>query len=93
MTQRAQIKCINKVPRQDPNESITHVGGYGNGPWKLTLQDAIGRIERREWQFYVNVSGKEANVVVSVSRAGNKYLRTESDNSTTNNLLSLPECP
>lgn len=93
MANTAQITCINKIPRNDPNESITHVGGRGSqGPWRLTLADAIGKIERKEWQFYVAVNGKSVWVVVATSRAGNKYLRTEADNSTTNNLLSLPEC-
>lgn len=93
MVQRAQIKCINKTPRSDPNESITHVGGVGTVPWKLPLADAIGKIERREWEFFVNTAGREVKVIVAISRANNKYLRTEADDSTTNNLLSLPECP
>lgn len=94
MAHHAQISCINKVPRSDPNESISYVGGIANGSrWKLTLADAIGRIERGEWQFYVNVRGNSTWVVVAVSRAGNKYLKTQADDSTSNNLLSLPECP
>lgn len=94
MAHQAQISCINKVPRNDPNESISHVGGIANGTrWKLTLADAINRIERGEWQFYVSVNGKTTWVVVAVSRAGNKYLKTEADGSTSNNLLNLPECP
>jgi hypothetical protein len=93
MANTAQITCINKIPRNDPNESITHVGGQSiDGRWKLTLADAIGRIERGEWKFYVAVNGKSVWVVVAISRAGNKYLKTEADSSTQNNLLSLPEC-
>lgn len=94
MSNQAQISCINKVPRNDPNESITHVGGVANGTrWKLTQADAIGRIERGEWRFYVSVNGKSTWVVVGISRAGNKYLRTEADSTAANNLLHLPECP
>lgn len=93
MAKTAQITCINKVPRNDPNESITHVGGFITSAWKLTLDDAIGKIERGEWNFYVHVGGKSVWVVVATSRAGNKYLKTEADSSTSNNLLSLQECP
>ena len=75
-----------------PHERITHVGGRG---WKLTQEDAIGKIERPEWNFYVALPGtnKTVWVEIGVSRFGNKYLRTQGDNDEHNNLLSLPECP
>ncbi len=90
----AQIKCINKNPRVDAYHAITHVGGFASSQWKLTLADAIGKIERSEWDFYVDrPSGDRVRVVVAVSRFGNKYLKTEADGDEPNNLLSLPECP
>ena len=92
ITQTAQIKCINKDPRQDRYHAITHVGGYGTTRWKLTLDDAIGRIERREWDFYTMADGHRANVIVAI-RNGRKYLKTTADYDTPDNLLSLPECP
>lgn len=93
--QKAQIKCVNKRDRQNPHERITHVGGFGKTTWKLTQEDAIGKIERREWDFYVTLpsGGKEVWVEVAVSRYGNKYLRTVGDSDERNNLLSLTECP
>ncbi|MER9462092.1 MULTISPECIES: DUF3892 domain-containing protein [unclassified Mesorhizobium] len=94
MTQSAEISCINKNPRLDPYHAITHVGGFQGKQWKLTLDDAIGKIERSEWAFHV---GKtiltQVDVVVAVSPYGNKYLKTERDGKEPNNLLSLPECP
>ena len=94
MAQNVQISCINKTPRQDPNESITHIGGRNpdGTSWRLTLDEAVKGIEGGRWKFYVHVGGKSAWVVIAVSRAGNKYLRTEADSATNNNLLSLPEC-
>lgn len=89
----AEIKCINKIPRDNPWDRITHVGGYGTKPWKLTQEDAIGKIERNEWGFYVMQAGKRVDVVVAKSRFGNKYLKTTADGENPNNLLSLPECP
>jgi hypothetical protein len=94
-TQTAQVKCVNKQDRFNPYERITHIGGYGASRWKLTQEDAIDKIERREWSFYVVLPGstKSVWIEVGVSRYGNKYLRTEGDDDTRNNLLSLPECP
>lgn len=93
MAQTAEIKCIKKQPRVDPYHAITHVGGYGSSPWKITLAEAISYIERGEWAFYVNRPvGDIAWVEVAVSRYGNKYLKTVADNDEPNNLLSLPEC-
>lgn len=91
-TSTAQIKCINKNPREDRYHAITHVGGYGSSQWKLTLDDAIGKIERGEWDFYTMANGHRVNVVVA-SRNGRKYLKTEADHDTPDNLLSLAECP
>lgn len=94
MATRLQIKCINKNPRFDPYNAITHVGGYTDRPWKYTLQDAIRFIERGEAQFYVELNiFKQVDVIVATSRAGNKYLKTTADGDAPNNLLSLPECP
>lgn len=94
MTTNVHIDCINKIPRNDPNESITHIGGKNSdgSRWKLTLADAIAGAEAQKWRFYTSVNGKSVWVVVAISRAGNKYLKTEADSSTSNNLLSLPEC-
>lgn len=91
-TKTAQIKCINKNPREDRYNSITHVGGYVNEQWKITKDDAIGMIERREWSFYTMAGAHRVWVVVAV-RNGRKYLKTEADHDTPDNLLSLPECP
>lgn len=88
-----QIQCINKSDRYNPWERITYVGGYSNGRWKYTQQDAIAKIERGECKFWVDANGKSVWVVVGVSRHGNKYLKTEADGDDPNNLLNLPECP
>jgi len=91
-TQTARIGCINKNPREDRYHSITHVGGYTDRQWKITKDDAIGKIERREWSFYTMANGHRAEVIVA-TRDGRKYLKTTADYDTPDNLLSLPECP
>lgn len=92
-----EITCINKSDRPNPHERITHVGGSsggeGGGAWKLTQEAAIQGIESGKWSFFVTHGGRRVNVIVAVSRFGNKYLKTEADGEQPNNLLSLPECP
>lgn len=93
MTQIAQISCITKQPRNDPYTRITAVGGVHNGQrWRITLDDAIANIEAGAWQFYTLVGGHRRPVQIA-TRLGRKYLRTDADYDTPDNLLSLPECP
>ncbi len=51
MANTVQIKCINRTERMSPHERITHVGGYVSSQWKITLNDAIGKIESGEIVF------------------------------------------
>jgi hypothetical protein len=89
-----EIVCVNKSDRPNPHERITHVGGRnGDGTrWWITQQQAIDGIEAGKWSFFVNRGGGTVNVVVAVSRFGNKYLKTVADGEQPDNLLSLPEC-
>jgi hypothetical protein len=92
MTQRAQISCINKRDRHNAHERIQNVGGYGTKQWKITEEEAIAFIEKKEWEFYVSVNGRTVDVEVA-KHEGRKYLKTTADGYAPNNLLSLPECP
>lgn len=44
-----QVTCINKQPRNDPYEGITHLGGAG---WKATREQVIRAIETKTDTFY-----------------------------------------
>ncbi len=91
-----RIDCIKKQPRNDPYRQITHVGGPNNDGtrWRITQDRAIELIENGRNSFYVEEPvGDRVEVIVAVSAAGNKYIKTENDGDEPNNLLSLPECP
>ncbi len=83
-----QVMCINKTPRQNPHEGITHLGGDG---WKWTREAVIDSIERLSNTFFTLASGKRASLAV-VSGPNGKYLRTHADGQWNDNLLALPEC-
>ncbi len=93
MAMRHQIGCINKNNRSDPYTRIARIGGVSGGErWSLSLDDAISGIESGRWEFYTQVGGHVREVQV-VTRNGTKYLRTDADRDTPDNLLFLPECP
>lgn len=94
MPERHEVLCVKKSDRANPHERITHIGGRNadGSNWRLTQQEAIASIEAGKWSFFVSRGGRTANVIVSTSRYGHKYLKTENDGEQPDNLLSLPEC-
>lgn len=85
-----EVTCINKQDRQDPTQSITHLGGKD---WHNTQQAVINAIENKTHRFYVERSHHDKVwLVVARSRHGNKYVKTEADGEAPNNLLNLREC-
>jgi uncharacterized protein DUF3892 len=85
------VGCINKQPRQDPHEGITHLGGPGGGGWRWTRQQVIESIENGSNTFHTSVGGRRAEVGV-VNGPNGKYVRTHADGIWNDNLLALPEC-
>lgn len=84
-----QVTCINKQPRNNPYEGITHLG---NSTGKWTRQQVIEWIESKANTFFTLVDGNRGNIGV-VEGPNGKYLRTYADGKWNDNLLSLPECP
>src|SRR3989442_1448078 len=63
-----QVTCINKQPRQDPHEGITHLGGPGGGGWRWTPQQGIDSINTKVNTFYTMAGGKRAEIGVVQGR-------------------------
>jgi hypothetical protein len=83
-----RVTCINKQPRHNAYEGITHLGGYG---WKWTRQQVIDSINQRTNTFYTLVNGNRGDIGV-INGPNGPYVRTYADGQWNDNLLSLPEC-
>lgn len=83
-----RVTCINKQPRNNPYEGITHLGGIG---WKWTRQQVINAINAKTDSFYTYENGNRAEIGV-VNGPNGDYLRTYADGKWNDNLLALPEC-
>lgn len=82
-----EITCI--VPdSSDPGSRIDAVGGPG---WQKSEDTVIAEIDGGA-EYYTNAVGVRADVVVMRDK-DTPYLRTHPDQTTANNLLSLPQCP
>jgi Protein of unknown function (DUF3892) len=82
-----RIGCVIPDPK-DPDHRIAAVGGtFG---WTESEETVIGEIEDGA-NYYVEVDDQRVEVVVA-ERDGRKYLRTDPDKTTKNNLLALPRC-
>jgi hypothetical protein len=89
-----QVMCINKRGgHYNPHERIQNIGGVNSGVrWKHTEDQAIRNIENGTHRYYTSAGGRSVWVVVAVHQ-GRKYLKTEADGYSPDNLLALPECP
>lgn len=83
-----RVKCINKQPRNNPHEGITHLGG---ADWKWTRDEVVRSIESKTNTFHTLEGNKRADIGV-VNGPNGKYVRTYADGQWNDNLLALPEC-
>ena len=87
---RLHVTCINKHPtHQDRHHRIQSIGGTWG---KHSETDAIKHIEGGVNSYYTTGGGSEAKVIVVTHSSAKKYLKTDADSTTKDNLLSLPEC-
>lgn len=84
-----EITCI--VPdSNDPDNRIDSVGGKD---WIKSEDVVIVEIDSGAESYFVEIDGARVSVEVRERSNGTKFLRTDSDETTANNLLSLPTCP
>jgi hypothetical protein len=88
---RYHVTCINKHPtHQDRHHRIQNIGGTWG---KHTQADAVYNIDNHIHTYYTTGGGETAEVITAThSPSGTKYLKTNKDTTTKDNLLSLPEC-
>ena len=95
MVARYQIGCITTDNGADTVEAITHVGGHGLMPWRVTVADIMRLIESRaddHEEFFVRSEGDEVDVIIGTDAAGRKYLSSRSGSDERDLLLDLQRC-
>lgn len=92
--QEVEITCINKDPRNDIYDSITHIWwlNYDWTKYWITQKQAIKHINNNDFSFFVIKEWKKVYVIVETSWKWNEYIKTKNDWDEPNNLLSLDEC-
>ncbi|MCX6762944.1 MAG: DUF3892 domain-containing protein [Candidatus Moranbacteria bacterium] len=92
-----RIICINKDngDHYDPHEAITNLGWINESSGKSdksTRMQVVEYLEGGGRAYVKDMFGNLVYLIVKISRAGNKYVKTIADGKETNNLLELPEC-
>jgi hypothetical protein len=80
-----QVTCV----QHDIHRNITSIGA---GAQRWSTAQAISEIDGKRKRFYTLVNGVRADVQVMQTKEGKKYLRTDPDKTTRNNLDDLPTC-
>lgn len=92
-----RIICINKDNGNHDNQNlaITYLGWINEANQE---KGTSSRLTIYQWikdggyAYVVDKYGNKVKVITAETDKGTKYVKTEADNTTTNNLLSLPEC-
>jgi hypothetical protein len=90
-----RVTCIAKPDRKSKHDAIQKLGGTrdDNGArWSITRQQCVDQVKEGT-QFYVSVNGHKIYLIAQKSASGLEYVRTDPDQDTADNLLSLTECP
>jgi hypothetical protein len=82
-----QVRATGK----DKDGDITKLCNSGSDWSPRKKDDAINDIEKGTHRYYVILDKKEVDIKVVKGKNG-KYLRTDPDKTTKNNLEDLPDC-
>lgn len=92
MLQIAQIMPTARPVRQTGKNSLGDITSLYDASWGKRLKvDAISDIESGAYTYYVPWT--DGRTDIRVVNASPKYVRTDRDNTTRNNLLDLPDAP
>lgn len=86
-----QVTC-HKPDNSDKDRRMQGVGGPGGEGWYRTVDQIIALIDNGNKFWTVDSAGNSV-WIMTASRNGRQYIKTESDGKEPNNLLALPECP
>ena len=92
---RYQIECVGRSDRLNHDRRLRLIGGVNadGARWQISEQAAIDGLEAGRWRFYLARAGHDVEIVVAVSKYGNKYLKAADDDGLhPEGLLTLPEC-
>lgn len=92
-----RITCIKKDNgyHENPHIAISELGWINDGD---NVTGISTRVQIYDWienggiAYVLDSTGNKANIVRAVSPKGTKYLKTTTDNTISDNLLSLQEC-
>jgi len=83
-----KVNCISRS-ESDPDGPVIGLGGEA---FYHTAEQAMAAIHSRTHQYWVDVDGESVWLEVGYQPDGQAYLKTEKDDLSPNNLLSLEEC-
>jgi hypothetical protein len=91
-----RITCISKDGgnHENPYVAINTLGWLNESTGE---QGRSARVQMYDWVVangyaYVQAGASKAQLIGAVSPHGNKYVKTEADDTKADNLLKLPEC-
>lgn len=90
-----RVTCITKRGgHHNPHERIQGIGGGASAltQWWRAEADAIMEVGRDPKAYFVSVGERSIWLTVA-NHLGRKYLKTQADGYSPDNLLALPECP
>lgn len=99
------LECVTRDPETRELQSITYrpvditfsADGHptqveiDSEHYTISMHEAIAAVDSGAWSFWVYADNRLVRVEV-VERKGRRYLRTEPDDSTLNNLSVFKEC-
>ena len=77
---------------KDSSREITKLCNDGEYWSPRSKADVINDIESKLHRYFVNEAGHESDIRVATTASGTKFLRTDADATSKNNLANLPDC-